>query len=151
MVSVTTTVDSAGQLVTVGAQEVIVRTVVAKTVEVVISVVGMARTSLLTPLVTLAYGALVRLGSTAEVTPSPVLRGTEVGVTGTSTGPTELRTLEVVTGSSTGPTELRTLELVVLTKIGRSTLVEVGSTLVLGGAVVRGAAVEVSELVVELP
>lgn len=50
----TTTVDSAGQLVTVGAQEVMVRTVVAKTVEVVISVAGTAKTSLLTVLVLLA-------------------------------------------------------------------------------------------------
>lgn len=56
MVSVTRTVDSAGQLVTVGAQEVIVRTVVAKTVEVVISVVGRAKTVLLTPLLTSVVG-----------------------------------------------------------------------------------------------
>lgn len=74
------------------------------------------------------------MGSTAEVTPVPVLRGTEVGVTGTSTGPTELRTLEVV----------------VLTKIGMM-LLEVVLTLVPVGAVVRGAAMEVTELVVVLP
>jgi hypothetical protein len=43
-------------LVTVGAQEVIVRTVVAKTVEVVISVVGRAKTVLLTPLLTSVVG-----------------------------------------------------------------------------------------------
>jgi ribosomal protein L30/L7E len=80
------------------------------------------------------------LGSTVEVTPSPVLSGTEAIVLLTDGA--------VVRETSTGPTELRTLEAVVLTKMGSSVLVEVESTPVVRGAVVRGAAVEVSELVV---